>query len=88
MSVDGESICSAPCRYKVQPGKHRIEVSKEAHAPLVHEFDVPASTELALDVRLYPSPPRTKAYIAAGASLAFLGGRNSRGQVCRRDVAR
>jgi PEGA domain-containing protein len=66
--------CKAmPCRIKVRPGHHEVEIEKNGMKDLDKEFDVHAAEEARLDVEMMPAPSRVAAYVSTVLTAGFVG---------------
>jgi len=64
---------SVPCRIKVRPGHHVVEIEKDDMKDLEKEFDVRSAEEALMDVEMMPSPSRVGGVVALVLSAGFCG---------------
>lgn len=62
-----------PCRIKVKPGRHEIEIEKDGKKDLDVEFDVSSAEEARVDVELMPAPSRVSGYVSLVLTAGFVG---------------
>jgi hypothetical protein len=64
---------SVPCRIKVRPGRHVVEIEKDDLKDLEKEFDVKSAEEAIMDVELMPAPSRVSGVVALVLAAGFSG---------------
>jgi len=71
---DKPAACkSLPCKIKVRPGHHTVEIEKDGMKDLESEFDVRSAEEARMEVEMMPAPSRVSAYVALTISAAACG---------------
>jgi hypothetical protein len=73
LRVDGERLCTLPCRTTLTPGDHRVEIRKRKMKPLAFDLEVHQADRIELDVELERATSRAPAFITGGLALGCLG---------------
>ncbi|NVB43208.1 PEGA domain-containing protein [Pseudenhygromyxa sp. WMMC2535] len=70
--LDGETLCTLPCRELIAPGDYRVEISKRRKKPLEFPLTVVQADEVVLEVSLEPATSRAPALITGSVALTTL----------------
>jgi len=71
---DKRAVCTKlPCRIKVEPGAHTVEIEKDGKKDLEVDFEVESAEEARLDVELMPAPSRVSGYVSLVLTAGFVG---------------
>jgi len=73
LSLDGDLVCTLPCRVMVEPGSRQLEIVKRRYKPLAVVLDVVQADEIHLDVTLEPATSRAPAVVTGAVGLVTLG---------------
>jgi hypothetical protein len=73
LQVDGETLCTLPCRTTLAPGDHRVEIRKRKMKPLSFDLEVHQADRIELDVELERATSRSPAIITGSVALGCLG---------------
>lgn len=91
VELDGELLCTIPCREMIAPGDYQVAIRKRRKKPLEFPLTMVQADEVVLDVTLEPATSRAPALITGVAGLATLTTAvifTARAEATRRDLAR
>ncbi len=73
LRVDGDPLCTLPCRSSLSPGDHHVEIHKRKMKPLSFELEVKQADRIELVVELERATSRAPAIITGSVTLGCLG---------------
>lgn len=73
LRIDGDTVCTLPCRTTLSPGDHRVEILKRKTKPLAFDLEVKQADRIDLDVELERATSRAPAIITGSVGLGCLG---------------
>ncbi|MFV8755430.1 PEGA domain-containing protein [Nannocystaceae bacterium ST9] len=73
LRVDGEALCTLPCRTTLPPGDHRVEIHQRKMKPLAFDLEVKQADRIELEVVLERATSRAPAIITGSVALGCLG---------------
>ncbi len=72
LRLDGETLCTLPCRRTIDPGDHQAEIRKRRMKPLAFPLEAKQADVIELEVRLERATSRAPAIITGAVALGTL----------------